>query len=769
MKKRLAAVLVLLLSMPLQAQKVGLVLSGGGAKGVAHIGVIQALEENGIPIDYVAGTSMGAIVGGLYAMGYSPAEMLKLIKSKEFQNWMNGTVEDPYINFFRRPDPTPEILSTSISLKDSVITPGKLLPTSLMNPIQLNYAFLKLTAGATAQCGGDFDRLFIPFRSVASNVYERKPYVFRKGDVGDAIRASMTFPFVFKAIRVDGKLLYDGGIYNNYPVNVMRDDFHPDIMLGVIVDDMGSKKPEDNDMVGQLQNMIIHPSGDSIVPGMGFQKKLNLDNTSLLAFNQADSVYRIGYDGIMANMDSIKKLVSRRLDPTALELKRDLFKSQTPHLRFRGIEMHGVTEKQREYILKVLKQDGTHDFSLEDFKVGYFKLLTGSKIIKEIIPHAVYRDDDQAYTLVLDVDVDNSVDVSIGANISSSTSNQLYLGLSYELLNEYSQMYTAEAHMGRFHNGLVLTSRFNFIGKRAPQYLTMNFSVLNFNYFQDEKLFYQSDMSPYLKQYESFVKFRYGLPFFNGGKLDLFAGGAFQMDSYVQGKQLEAYTADGFDRSVYGLGSVGIRFENNTLNAKQYASAGTRYYLIGQSVWGRESYRYPDSVGALAKSDSPLRYLQLSGGMECYHTVSGRFTLGYKGEFVCNNKRVLDNYTSTLIQAPAFTPTLHSKTVFNEGFRSNQYLAAGVVPIWNLVQNLQMRCEVYGFFPWQSIRKGAQNEAVVVHSWKNIRHLAEASLVYQLPFTSISFYVNHYSFPSGNWNVGLNLGFLLPAKRFLEY
>ena len=104
------AVLTALLFAALQigyAQKVGLVLSGGGAKGAAHIGVIKALEENGIPIDYITGTSAGAIVGSLYAMGYTPEEMVELMLSEEFSYWQTGTVENEYKYYFKRPDPTP--------------------------------------------------------------------------------------------------------------------------------------------------------------------------------------------------------------------------------------------------------------------------------------------------------------------------------------------------------------------------------------------------------------------------------------------------------------------------------------------------------------------------------------------------------------------------------------------------------------------------------------------------------------------------------------
>lgn len=765
MKRLLLFILLFVLLQAAPAQKVGLVLSGGGAKGIAHIGLLQALEENGIPIDYITGTSIGAVVGGLYAMGYTPAEMLELIKSEEFKNWRNGTVENQYMDFFRKPDPTPEIIITSISLRDSIINPRKLLPNSLLNPIQLNFAFLKLCAQATGQCQNNFDQLFVPFRSVASNVYSRKSYVFRSGDLGDAIRASMSFPFVFKAIRVNGNLLYDGAIYNNYPVNVMKTDFHPDIMIGSMVDDL-EKMPDDYDMMGQLKNMILHSTTDSISPGNGVQLNLNLDDIALLDFDQVDTAYKIGYDGAMAQMDSIKKMIARRADPFVINLKRTNFKSQAPALRFREIQINGVTDIQREFLLTVLKQDGSHYFTLEDFKIAYFKMMENGKI-KEIIPHAVFQVADQSFKLILDVELDDDIDISIGANLSSSVSNQLYLGVNYQILNEYSQVYTAESYIGKFLNAFNLNSRFNFNGKTLPQYLSLQFSTQYYNYFPDEKLFSQSTLPAFVNQLETFLKFQYGFPLHRNGKVELSLGGAYMHDTYAQNK-LSSVSTNFFDKSVYGFGSFTIRFEQNTLNLKQYATSGKRKYAMGQFISGIESYKYGDTTGNVVKTASPLNYFQLSGGFENFRALSNHFILGTKGEFVFNNKRMLDNYTSSIVQAPAFTPTPHSMTTFNEAFRSNQYVGVGVLPIWNIRPSLYLRGELYGFFPMQSLYDGANGLAMKESSWSHVQSLAEVALVYNLPITNISMFLNRYSYPHGNWNFGVNLGFLLFPKRFIE-
>jgi NTE family protein len=764
--KRCSVLCFLLLFLTgLQAQKVGLVLSGGGAKGIAHIGMLQALEENGIPIDYISGTSIGAVVGGLYAMGYSPSEMLDLVKSDDFKNWRNGTVDNNNLDFFRRPDPTPEILMTSISLKDSVINAKKLLPNSLLNPVQLNFAFLKLCAQATGQCKGDFNNLFVPFRSVSSNVYNRTSYVFRNGDLGDAIRTSMTIPFVFKAIKVDGNLLYDGGIYNNYPVNVMKSDFHPDMMIGCVVDNL-SKLPDDYDMMGQLKNMIMHSANDSVPAGKGIQLNLNMDEVALLDFDQVDAAYKIGYEGAMANMDSIKKLIHRRVDPFALSLRRQYYKSQTPVLRFSDVQINGVSDVQRDFLLHLLNPHQARYLTLEDFQTAYFKMLENSKI-KEIIPHATYRESDDSFHLILDVETNDNVDISIGANLSSSVSNQLYMGVNYQILNEYSQLYTAEMYMGRFLNAFNLNSKFNFNGRKLPQYLSLQFTTQYYNYYQDERLFFKSSLPSFINQLETFVKFRYGFPLLRNGKVEFSLGGAYLLDTYAQSK-LSSVTTNVNDLSNYGFGSFSARFEQNTLNVRQFPTQGFRRYFLAQFLSGMERFEYGDSTGHPAKTDKALNFMQVSGGLEFYKPIHRSIILGAKGEFVFNNKRILDNYTSSIIQAPAFTPTPHSMTTFNEAFRADRFVAIGLLPIWNIRPNLYLRSEFYGFFPLQSLYDGLSGQALLESSWSHVENLSELALVYHLPVTNISVFLNHYSFPKGNWNFGLNVGFLLFPKRFIE-
>lgn len=177
----------------LYSQKVGLVLSGGGASGIAHIGVIKALEENHIPIDYITGTSMGAFIGALYAAGYSPGEMEKIVLSPRFQNIAKGVIDNKFIYYFKEKPLDASWVSFRFSLDTSLITS---IPTHLISPIPVDFEVLRYFSKASSVSNGNFDSLFVPFRCVAADIMNKQPYIFNKGNLGEAIRASISYPFL---------------------------------------------------------------------------------------------------------------------------------------------------------------------------------------------------------------------------------------------------------------------------------------------------------------------------------------------------------------------------------------------------------------------------------------------------------------------------------------------------------------------------------------------------------------------------------------------
>ena len=234
MKRFLILCFFLTLGLVARGQRVGVVLSGGGAKGLYHVGILKALEENNIPIDYISGASMGAIVGGMYAAGYSPDEMIRFFITDSVQRWLSAKSTDLDNNYyFKKFEPTPTMMSVRFDPK----APKKAalqLPTNLVSPYLLDLAFIRMLYPASGAAGNDFDSLMVPFRCNASNVFEKESVVFDRGSLPFAIRASMTIPLVFKPLSQDSVVLFDGGLYNNYPWQPLDSAFHPDILIGGI-------------------------------------------------------------------------------------------------------------------------------------------------------------------------------------------------------------------------------------------------------------------------------------------------------------------------------------------------------------------------------------------------------------------------------------------------------------------------------------------------------------------------------------------------------
>ena len=400
------------------SQSVGLVLSGGGAKGIAHIGVIQALEDNDIPIDYIAGTSMGAIVGGLYAAGYTPQEMIDLILSKGFAMWSTGQI-DPNLTYYFLDQPrTPAFahLNINLSPKDSLAR-ADLMPSSLISPLPMNFAFMDLFAAYTAQCGGNFDNLFVPFRCVTSDVVHKHKIVCRGGRLSDAIRASMSFPAVFQPIKMNGVDVYDGGIYDNFPVDVMREDFAPDIMIGVDVHSEDSLPA--TGIVAQLENMIIQNNDYNLPADEGIRVHVDVSRFSLLDFGKAKEIYTIGYNRAIQMMDSIKGRVISRVPAPTRRLRRDVFKSQTPYVRFDSVHVTGGTPGQNAYLTHLFRSAKTDTFGIDHARLSYYRALTPGKL-RNLMPQAEYQPETGLFSLNLQATPKNNFALGAGGYLTSS-------------------------------------------------------------------------------------------------------------------------------------------------------------------------------------------------------------------------------------------------------------------------------------------------------------------------------------------------------------
>ena len=747
-----------------QAQKVGLVLSGGGAKGMTHIGIIRALEENNIPIDYITGTSMGAIIGSLYAMGYSPDDMEALLRSEDFKRWYSGQIEPEYGYYFKQNRPTPEFFNIRFSFKDSLHIKPQILPTSMVNPIQMNLVFVELFARATAACNGDFNHLFVPFRCIASDVYNKRPLIMSKGDLGDAVRASMSFPFVFKPIEIDSVLAYDGGIYNNFPTDIMREDFRPGVIIGSVVA-ANPGKPKENDLMSQLENMIMQKTDYTLPDSLGIVMTFKYDDVSLLDFDRLQELHDIGYNRTISLMDSIKSRIHRRTSAENVRLRRLVYRSNLPQFRFRDIYIEGANPQQQAYIKKEFHDEDHEVFTYEDLKRGYFRLLSDN-MISEIIPHAVYDPKTDLYSLHLKVKMEDNFSVRMGGSVSTTSSNQIYLGLGYQNLNYYSKEITLDGQIGKVYNNAQLMAKID-LPTRVPTSYRLIASLSTFDYYKKDKLFSKNDKPSFNSKDERFVKLMVALPFLANKRAEISIGYGKLQDNYFQSNVIN-FDKDRSDRSTYNLLGGAIGFYGSTLNARQYATKGYFEKLVAQVFTGKEKFIPGNPTETSFTTKDRQSWLQISYMKYAYHTMTPKFTLGWMAEMLYSSKNFSENYAATMLQAADFSPTPHSKIMYNEAFRANQFLAAGIKPIFVFNDMFQVRSELYGFMPIFPIKKNALNKAYYGKAFSRFEYLGEISVICQLPFGAISAYVNHYSSPKKEWNVGLTLGWQLFNYRFIE-
>lgn len=250
--------------------KVGLVLSGGGAKGAAHIGVIKAIEEAGIPIDYITGTSMGSIMGGLYALGYTPDEMSSIIKTMDWSILMSNKVEQRSKSRFRKELDNKYILKIPFGKdvmekreiylngrgNDEVVDKGFIssLPSGFINGNNVLNVLNTLAVGY--QDSIDFNALPIPFACVSVDIVGSKEVHHHSGHLPSCIRASMAIPGVFSPVEMDGMVLVDGGFLNNFPVEVCK-EMGADIIIGVEITKDIKETVEDSQSLPQVMKQIF--------------------------------------------------------------------------------------------------------------------------------------------------------------------------------------------------------------------------------------------------------------------------------------------------------------------------------------------------------------------------------------------------------------------------------------------------------------------------------------------------------------------------------
>lgn len=754
--------LALLICFTASAQKVALVLSGGGAKGLAHIGVIRALEENNIPIDYIAGTSMGAIVGGLYAAGYSTDQMEALFKSEQFKFWSTGKIQEEYRFFYTKLEETPSWLSFDLEKQENKLK--IVLPTNLIPEEQMDFAFMEMFAATNAVCNYDFNNLFVPFFCIATDVYNNKEVQLHSGDMGEAIRASMTFPLYFKPIVIDDKLVFDGGIVNNFPVKNALETFDPDIVIGHTVTNNASK-PNEDDVMAQLENLIMRKTDYEVPADKGILIESSFTDVGLLDFDKYDELCDAGYRKTNSVIDSIKARITRRVPYTEVEERREAFNARKPKLEFQNIQVEGLQDpQQRKFFIQSIKHDN-NIISIDELRQQYFKLVSSPQI-KAIRPVTIFNPETGVFDLHLKVKAGKPLEIKFGGHVSSKPINQGFLSLDYRFSKAKAFTLSANTYFGRFYSSLKLGGRIDFPARR-PFYISSYLTFNRWDYYSNNNDFLFEDvLPPVVVSDEGSLRFEAGIPHKLRGKFMLRGSYSDRTEKYYIVPIVLENTQQ--DRTTFDAYAFSASFEENSFNYKQFAHEGIRSELSASFITGNEKFSAAEMTreAGINNLEDHHAYWELHGKYDKYFRLKPAFTLGVYGEAVYSNKKLFSNYMSSLLTAPAFSPTPFSKTLVLENFRANKFAAAGLKSVVHFTDQLHLRLEGYGFMPVEKIQSDDQARPYLDDfKVNNGAFMGMAGLVYHTGVGPVSLTLNYFENENARWHLAFSFGYVLFNKR----
>jgi len=325
--------------------KVGLVLSGGGAKGFAHVGVLKIIEEAGIRIDYIGGTSMGAIIGALYASGYNAKQLDSIIRTTDFEMLIQDNLPRSAKTFYEKDDS--EKYAITLPFDNFQIK----IPSALSKGQNVYNLLSKLTDHVSDI--DDFNKLPIPFFCIATDIETGEMVLINSGNLPKAITASGAIPSLLSPVEINGRLLIDGGVVNNYPIDEVR-AMGADIIIGVDVQD--SLETRENlksafDILMQINNYRTIKDMKTKVAKTDVYLDPMIDDYSVISFSDVDKIIKSGVDKATIKFSELKKIAARQTNNVAPKG----VKITTDSLWISSVEINGNKTYTRSYILGKLK------------------------------------------------------------------------------------------------------------------------------------------------------------------------------------------------------------------------------------------------------------------------------------------------------------------------------------------------------------------------------------------------------------------------------
>ncbi len=735
-------------------------LSGGGATGLAHIGVLKALEEKNIPIDYITGTSAGALVGSLYAAGYSPEEIEAIVISENFEMMANGGLPSKDRFLLREEEAHAGMVSLSFS-KDSILK--RSLPTNFTSSAFLDFEMMRLLGSVSAVHDKNFDSLFVPFRCVASDIAEKNPVIFNSGDLNAAVRASMTYPFYFYPIRVDDILLFDGGLYNNFPADVMYSDFNPDFIIGSNVS-YNADPPTEDDLIGQVTNMLVSHTKYELPCEQGIIIEPQADVSSFdFDDKSAREAIQSGYDATIAYIDSIRIYVSATSQADSIREQRMNFRSQAMELKVTEVETQ--FEKQRigfaqRSLIRPRKNEVLVQSQLEK---RYYRLYAAPQV--DFLYPTLSKNSDSTYKMNVNVRKSRDFKLDIGGHISSRPVNTGYAGLTFQSIGKISTETKVETYFGKFYGSAKAQSTVD-LPAVFPTSIAGYFVLNRWDYFRSFATFFEESKPSFLVQNEIYLGGNVSIPVTNTIKAT--AGmRMFRLDDNYY--QIEDFTSvDTADITNFDGYSAYFKLTHNTLNRKQFASSGNYFNFEFRYVNGKERTLSGSTSDLPFDIEGYHEWINMRLDFQSFIVDQPFFHFGIHGQAVSNSQTVFANYTASLLALTEFSLVPDAKTYFLPEYRSPQFAAIGGNTVFTIKKVIDLRLDAYFYQPFTQLRLDDDGKQQLVSSLENSTIMASASAIFHSFIGPIRFTTNYFPQQESPFSFQFSMGYVLFNERAIR-
>jgi NTE family protein len=605
--------------------KIGLVLSGGGARGGAHIGVLKALEELRIPIDYIAGTSMGAIIGAFYAAGYSPQEIEQFVAETQWNDAFSDQPDRAAMTMRKKQLDADFLIPQRVGFNSGELE----LPLGLVEGQKLDLIFQR--AFLRVHKIHDFDRLRVPFRAVATDLATGNEVVLRKGSLATAVRASMSIPAFFAPVILNDKMLVDGGVANNLPVSVAR-EMGADIVIAVDISSPLLTREELDSLLtvtGQLTNFLTRRNTERQIASLGPEDILlvpELGNFGSTDFNRMLDIVPAGYAAVMQRQASLAALSRNEQDTNAALAKFSVAEDSSYIVNFIEIDNESILNDEiirsrldielgQPLDFAKLEKSISHIYSIDVFQSVNYELVTNDAGETGLVINAVARSWGPNYL---------QFGLEFSDDFSGNSDYQIGAAYTRNALNSYAGELRAAVTVGR--EGLLDVDFYQPIDKQARWFVgpRVYWTRQLYNVYDQEQFRAQIEISgPGLtmgigRNFNNMNLVRLDYEAYRGkanvliGDADLLTDDEVKIGEFVLRYQHDSLDDLWFPRKGE-LVTFGARFAGDSIGA---ASDYQQAFLGATKAWGigKNSWQLAAQVGYSFEDAVPLeRWYELGG------------------------------------------------------------------------------------------------------------------------------------------------------------